>query len=83
MLNPADKGVDRQNANIIGKRQKIMTMRETIEIIRESPLWGALSKSEKIDALDYALASAVGLPVDSSDQTDITDFIGEIFIDNN
>ncbi len=56
-----------------------MTMREAVEIIRESPLWECLTIGEKLDALLYAVDTVEGLRTMRNEQLDVSDIIGEIF----
>ncbi len=58
-----------------------MTTRETMEIIRESPLWDMLTIGEKIDALLHAVQNVDGLRSKRTEQVDVSDIIGEIFND--
>jgi len=60
-----------------------MTMRETVEIISESPLWQTLSLGEKMDAILHAMGSIEGMPASRREEVDISDLIGEIFRDDN
>ena len=78
-----DKKADRQKAGTIGKGQKAMTMRETVEIIRESPLWETLSVGEKMDAIVHAIEIVTGRQENRREEVDISDIIGEIFTDKN
>ena len=79
----ADRKAYMQNAETIGKGQKAMTMRETVEIIRESPLWETLSVGEKMEAIVHAIDSITGAQENRREEVDISDIIGEIFRDNN
>jgi hypothetical protein len=56
-----------------------MTMRETVEIIKESPLWNMLTTGEKLDALLDAVENIDGAKTSRNEQIDVTDIIGEIF----
>lgn len=56
-----------------------MTTRETVEIIKESPLWDLLTTGEKLDALLDAVHNIDGLRQSRDEQIDVTDIIGEIF----
>ncbi len=56
-----------------------MTTRETVEIIRESPLWDILTTGEKLDALLDAVQNIDGMRESRYEQIDVTDIIGEIF----
>jgi len=78
-----DKKADGQKAGTIGKGQKAMTMRETVEIISESPLWQTLSLGEKMDAILHAVDSVEGMLASRREEIDISDLIGEIFRDDN
>ncbi|MBA4374196.1 MAG: hypothetical protein C0402_15200 [Thermodesulfovibrio sp.] len=60
-----------------------MTMRDTIDAIKESPLWSTLTLGEKLDALLYAANSAEGVLLSRYEQVDISDIVGEIFSDYN
>jgi hypothetical protein len=60
-----------------------MTTKETVEIIRESPLWQTLSVGEKMDAIVYAVESVEEMLARRTEEVDITDIIGEIFADYN
>lgn len=56
-----------------------MTKKETMDIIRESPLWKSLPLRERFEAIAYAL-EAVGCKLDRrEDALDISDIIGEIY----
>lgn len=77
----SDIEIDGQNARIFGKGQKAMTTRDTIEAVRESPLWGTLSIGEKLDALLYAVESAEEVLANRREYLDISDIVGEIFAD--
>ena len=79
----SDNKSDRQKAGTIGKGQKAMTMRETVEIISESPLWQTLSLGEKMDAILHAVDSVEGMLASRREEIDISDLIGEIFRDDN
>ena len=63
--------------------QNAMTTRETVEIIRESPLWRQLSIGEKMDALLYAVETVDGMKASRYEQIDVSDIIGEIFSGSN
>jgi len=56
-----------------------MNMRETVEIIKESPLWDILTTGEKLDALLDAVQNIDGMRTSRDEQIDVTDIIGEIF----
>jgi len=58
-------------------------MRETVEIIRESPLWETLSVGEKMDAIVHAIEIVTGRQENRREEVDISDIIGEIFTDKN
>lgn len=60
-----------------------MTMRDTIEAIKESPLWVTLTLGEKLDALLYAVNSAEGAMLSRYERVDVSDIVGEIFCDYN
>lgn len=60
-----------------------MTSRETVEIIRESPLWDRLTTGEKLDALLDAVENIDGMRTSRYEQVDVTDIIGEIFRGHN
>ena len=60
-----------------------MTMRDTIDAVKESPLWGTLTLGEKLDALLYAVSSAEGSVPSRYEQVDVSDIVGEIFADYN
>jgi hypothetical protein len=56
-----------------------MTTKETMDIIRESPLWQSLPLRERIEAIAYALET-VGCKLDRREYArDISDIIGEIY----
>jgi hypothetical protein len=56
-----------------------MTKKETMDTLRESPLWKSLPLREKIEAISHALEAA-GSKVDGKeDARDISDIIGEIY----
>lgn len=56
-----------------------MTVRESVEIIRESALWDVLTTGEKLDALLDAVHNIDGMRASQDEQIDVTDIIGEIF----
>lgn len=56
-----------------------MNMRETVEIIKESPMWDILTTGEKLDALLDAVQNIDGMRTSRDEQIDVTDIIGEIF----
>lgn len=56
-----------------------MTTKETMDIIRESPLWKSLPLREKVKAIAYALET-VGCKLNRrEDARDISDIIDEIY----
>lgn len=56
-----------------------MTVRETVEIIRESALWDTLTIKEKTEALAYAMESTRCRMAGEDSGQDVSDLIGEIF----
>jgi len=58
-------------------------MRDTIEAIKESPLWVTLTLGEKLDALLYAVNSTEGAMLSRYEHVDVSDIVGEIFCDYN
>ena len=60
-----------------------MTMRDTVEAIKESPLWVTLTLGEKLDALLYAVNSTEGAVPSGCEHLDVSDIVGEIFADYN
>lgn len=58
-----------------------MTMRDTFDAVKESPLWTTLTLGEKLDALLYAVSSAEGASPGRYEQADVSDLVGEIFSD--
>lgn len=58
---------------------KTMTMKEVIEIVRESPLFELLSFKEKCEAITHALEAAGAEDL----QEDVRDVVGEVYISLN
>ncbi|MGC2063087.1 MAG: hypothetical protein WA610_08915 [Thermodesulfovibrionales bacterium] len=58
-------------------------MRDTIEAIKDSPLWSTLTLGEKLDALLYAVGSAEETMLSRYEHVDVSDIVGEIFADYN
>ena len=56
-----------------------MTAKETIDIIRESPLWDTLLLGEKVEAIAHALEAAGCGPKETDD---ISVVVGETYAGN-
>ena len=54
-----------------------MTVKEVIEIIRESNLWGTLAPKEKQEAIAHALR----ITQTSTQEEDIKNIVGEVYLE--
>ncbi len=54
-----------------------MTVREVIEILKESSLWGTLAPNEKQEAVAHALR----ITKTSTQEENIKDIVGEVYLE--
>lgn len=59
-----------------------MTVKETVDVIRESALWNTLTIKEKVEALAHAMETVeCRLKAVDNERNDLAERIGEIFED--
>jgi len=59
-----------------------MTVKETVDVIRESALWNTLTIKEKVEALAHAMETVeCRLKAVGNERNDLAERIGEIFED--